>query len=57
MFIKYDNNSVRLTGRWYKNGSAATATARGSKIEFSFYGNLAVMHFDMTSGENPYPHV
>ena len=57
MFIKYDNTSVRLTGRWYKNGNAATATACGSKIEFSFYGNMAVMHFDMTFSEHPYPHV
>ena len=57
MFIKYDNNAVRLTERWYKNGNTAAATACGSKIEFSFYGNMAVMHFDMTSGEHPYPHV
>lgn len=53
MFIKYYNNAVRLTGRWYKNGSAATATARGSKIEFSCYGNMVVMHFDMTFSEHP----
>ena len=51
MFIKYDNTDVRLTGRWYKNGNTATATACGSKIEFSCYGNMAVMHFDMTFSE------
>ena len=57
MSIKYYNSAVRLTGRWYKNGNAAVATACGSKIEFSFYGNMAVMHFDMTFSEHPYPHV
>lgn len=57
MFIKYDNNAIRLTGRWNKNGDTATATACGSKIEFSFYGSMAVMHFDMTFSEQPYPHV
>ena len=34
MSIKYYNSAVRLIGRWYKNGNTATATARGSKIEF-----------------------
>ena len=57
MFIKYDNTDVRLTGRWYKNENAAVATACGSKIEFSFYGTMAVMHFDMDFSEHPYPHV
>ncbi|MDD6762965.1 MAG: hypothetical protein PUD92_04935 [Clostridiales bacterium] len=36
MFIKYYNNAVRLIGRWYKNGNAATAIACGSKIDFHF---------------------
>lgn len=51
MFIKYDNNAVRLTGRWYQNGNTATATARGSKIEFSCCGNMVVMHLYMTFSE------
>ena len=57
MFIKYDSDAVILTGRWGKNGDAAVATACGSKIEFAFCGNLAVMRFDMTFSEHPYPHV
>lgn len=51
MFIKYDNTAVRLTGCWYKNSNVTTATACGSKIEVSFYGNMVVMHFDMTFSE------
>ncbi|MDD6762397.1 MAG: GDSL-type esterase/lipase family protein [Clostridiales bacterium] len=57
MFIKYDNDAVRLTGRWYKDSSAAVATACGAKLEFSFYGKMAVMHFDTAFSEHPYPHI
>ena len=57
MFIRYNEPAVRLTGRWYKNENFAVSTATGSKIEFSFYGDMAVMHFDMTFSEHPYPHV
>lgn len=57
MFIKYDNKAVRLTGRWYKEENAAVTSACGSKIEFSFYGKMAVMHFNMEYNEHPYPHL
>ncbi|MDD6762398.1 MAG: GDSL-type esterase/lipase family protein [Clostridiales bacterium] len=57
MFIKYDNEAVRLTGRWYKEENAAVTSACGSKIEFSFYGKMAVMHFNMEYNEHPYPHL
>lgn len=57
MFYKYDDSSVRLTGRWFSNGKEATATAAGSKIEFSFRGKMAVMHFNMEFSAQPYPHI
>lgn len=56
MFYDFNDNSVRLTGRWFK-GAAATATAAGSKLEFAFKGKMAVMHFDMEYSYDPYPHI
>ena len=57
MFYKYDDSSVRLTGRWFGNEQEATATAAGSKIEFAFKGKMAVMHFNMEFSCQPYPHL
>ncbi len=57
MFFKYDDKSVRLTGRWAKSERYAVTTANGSKIEFMFTGKMAIMHFDMVFNVHPYPHV
>ena len=57
MLLKYDNESIRLIGRWSKTQNCAIATATGSTIEFAFYGDMAVMHFNMTWSEHPYPHL
>lgn len=57
MFFKYDEKSVRLTGRWAKNDNYAVTTANGSKIEFMFSGKMAIIHFDMVLNEHPYPHL
>jgi len=57
MFIKYDDASVRLTGRWNKTKDFAEATAPGSSVELAFSGELAVLHFDMIWNEHPYPHL
>jgi len=65
MFLKFDHESVRLSGRWDKRGEttwykkieSAVTTATGSTIEFAFRGKMAVMHFDLTWNEKPYPHL
>lgn len=65
MFLKFDHESIRLSGRWDKRGEttwykkieSAVTTTTGSKIEFAFRGKMAVMHFDTTWSENPCPHL
>jgi len=65
MFLKYDHASIRLTGRWdvrgetawYKKIQSAVTTTPGAAIEFAFCGKMAVLHFDMTWNEHPYPHL
>ena len=65
MFLKYDHESIRLTGRWDKRGEtawykkikSAVTTTPGSAIEFAFCGKMAVIHFDVTWNEHPYPHL
>ncbi len=58
MFINTDSSSIRFTGRWFKeeNGSV-TATAPGSMAEIAFYGNMAVLHFDVMTNREPYGHL
>lgn len=57
MLIKHNDEAVRLTGRWNITQDSAIATAPGSTIEFAFYGDMAVLNFDMTWSEHPYPHL
>lgn len=56
-FYKYDDASVRYTGRFAEHGGAMTATACGSTIEIAFCGDLIVMDFDTSNYENPVPHI
>lgn len=57
MWIKFDDESVRLTGRWAVCGEAAAATAAGAYLEAAFQGGMAVLHFDTAYSAEPYPHV
>lgn len=65
MFIPYDHDAIRFTGRWglihpsegSKEGSAFVTTAPGACLEVALYGSLAVLRFDMTGCEHPYPHI
>ena len=57
MWIQFDQDSVRLTGRWAACGGAAAATAPGAYLEAAFQGDIAVLHFDITYSAEPYPHV
>lgn len=56
-FINVNSESVRLSGRWNVTKSMAQSTAPGSMIEFAFCGKSAVMHFDISTNEHPYPHL
>lgn len=56
-WIRYDNEAVRLTGRFYMDGEAACTTACGSYIEAAFAGESAVLHFDMKDLVPSYPQV
>jgi len=58
MFISYNDKSVRLTGRWKRNGDySAVTTNPGAYLEFAYEGRMAVLHFDTTFYAEPYPHV
>jgi hypothetical protein len=58
MLIKWDHEAVRLTGRWdRRNADAAVTTNTGGVIEASYYGQMAVLHFDMDGNAHPYPHL
>lgn len=57
IFFGYRSKCVRLTGRWYKEENTAISTACGSKIEFTFNGDMAIIHFDTMFSRQPYPHI
>lgn len=57
MWIKFDDASVRLAGRWAVWGETAAATAPGAYLEAAFQGEMAVLHFDTAYSTEPYPHV
>ncbi len=57
MFIKPNDSSVRYTGRWYKNESAAVTTAPGSIIEIAYVGKSAVLYFDIENCVHPFGHL
>lgn len=57
MFVNYQHESIRLTGRWDRGDAAATCTATGSYIEFAFRGTLAVARFDIENNMLPYLHL
>jgi len=58
MFIKYDDESIRYTGRWdLGDKDSATTTATGSMVEVAFKGKAAVLHFSMEMNMYPYPHI
>ena len=50
------SKAVRFTGRWNITDSATT-TAPGGMIEIAFQGNAAVLHFDIQTNQQPYPHL
>ncbi len=58
MFIKMsDTESIRLTGRWFRNDDIAITTACGSYFEAGFTGEYALLHFYIGDNTNPYPHL
>lgn len=57
MFIAYNHPSVRASGRWAPVGNALCATATGSYVELAFRGTYALLRFDQTWSQPPYPHV
>lgn len=57
MWIRFDDDSVRLTGRWAVWGETAAATAAGAYLEAAFQGEMVVLHFDTAYSTEPYPHV
>ena len=57
MFICADSECIRYSGRWHISPKQAVTTAPGSMIEMSFRGRDAVLHFDISTNEHPYPHL
>lgn len=70
MFIPWNHESVRLTGRWSRPQPSdcdthryvaplecAVTTAPGSYFEAAFTGNWAKLLFFMDQAQQPYPHV
>lgn len=56
-FYKFDDKSVRLTGRWGVYRGNVAATANGAKIEIAFRGTMAVLHFNMAENCDFVPHL
>ena len=58
MNVSYTHESIRLTGRWdTTNPAYAETTATGSYLEFSFEGDMALFHFDVTTNATPRLHL
>lgn len=71
MFISWQDEAVRLTGRWSRtytekrdvhkhaqdSSRFTTTTAAGSYFELAFEGTSAVLEFDLGLLAQPYPHL
>ncbi len=63
MFIPYDSEAIRFTGRFAKDSDnftgivAMTATAPGSYIELAFKGEMCVLRFNIDYNVHPMPHL
>ncbi len=61
MFVRYDDASVRATGRWGTTGwrvvNSLAATACGAKLEIAFLGEMITLKFDTLYSAHPYPHL
>lgn len=57
MIIKHDDNQIRYTGRWNIDTNASVSTANGSYFEFMYEGECAVIEFDISENQIPYPHI
>lgn len=71
MFLKWNHEAIRLTGRWtpynealgdthaflQQDNHSTTTTAAGSYLELAFTGRMAVLHFNMGyHNTQPAPH-
>lgn len=58
MYVNWDDESIRLTGRWdRRNINAAVTTNPGGIIEAAFSGQMAILHFDTKGNRQPNPHL
>lgn len=57
MFYKFNDASVRYTGRFAVLDDSMTATATGSTIEIAFFGDSILLYFDTKNYEEPVPHI
>lgn len=71
MFVKWNHESIRLTGRWSRlvenstdihislrpTAEYTTTTAAGSYFEMAFSGRMALLHFDLGYLVQPFPHL
>jgi len=57
MFIPFDSDSIRYTGRFAKYCDSMTATAPGSYFEVAYKGDLCVLCFDVNDNLDPMPHL
>lgn len=58
MFLKWTHGSVRITGRWDRSSDeVVTTTNTGGTIEIAYYGELAVLHFDIKDNKQTMPHI
>lgn len=56
MFLKWNHESIRITGRWDRRSEdTVTTTNTGCTIEIAYYGKMAILHFDVETNEEPRP--
>lgn len=57
MYFKFNDKSVRYTGRFAEHNNSMVATATGSEIEIAFKGDYLLLNFDTSNYQNPVPHI
>ena len=57
LIIKPNSEFIRYTGWWEINEITASSTANGNYFEFSYFGECAVIGFDISNAKQPVPHV
>lgn len=57
MFYRYDDASVRFSGRWHPEEEFAATVNSGATFQLAFEGEMVTLNFDTRENVPPFPHL